>query len=171
MRKVGVPSIPDELRDEIEAKLVDYVRLITRERELKAEAQTSTAEMRYRMHDIFGQTNRKVARLARRRARIVAEIIKTWDEHFPDLTTAEFPFARVSRAIARSIEVLDKRAVINALDRLKRLDLVEYVIDEKGLRKVVSSGALDRLQPEALKVTEKGELRVSPKKEIDDVEA
>ena len=168
---IGEPAIPAALRDEIDAKIVEYVRLISRERVIKAEAQTSTAEMRFRMGDIFRQANRKADRLARRRMRIVGEILAAWDRHFPVLTTAEFPSARVTRATTRDVEVLDKRAVIDALDRLDRMDLVDHVIDEKGLREVIRTGALDRLPPDALKVTEKAGIQVRPTKEIDDAEA
>jgi len=163
----GEPQIPDELRDELDAQLVEYVKCIRKERSLKGEVQARSAELRFRMGEMFREANEKVAALARRRKAIVDHVIRTWDKHFPELNCADFPSTRAIRTTVRDLKILDKRAVIDALDRLDRLDLIDTVIDESGLLKLSRSGALAGLPPEALKVKDKPQLQVRLKPEVD----
>lgn len=61
--------------------------------------------------------------------------------------------------------MLDKREVIAALDRLDRLDLVDQVIDEKGLRKLARDGKLDELPETTLGIARKTQIEATTRKE------
>ena len=159
------PEIPDDLRGRLDALLVEYVTCAKKERAVRSEAHARTAEMRFRMSDIFREAEKEAGQLAKRREAIAEEFSEAWDKHFPRVPCAVFPSATVARRTFRTLEVRDKEAVIDALDRLDRLDLIEQVIDEKGLLKLSRAGALDDLPEEALRVTDTPALQVNPRKE------
>ena len=159
------PEIPDDLRDRLDALLVEYVSCAKKERAVRSEAHAQTAEMRFRMSDIFRKAEKEAAQLAERREAIAEEFSAAWQKHFPKVPCAVFPSATVARRTFRTLDVRDKEAVIDVLDRLDRLDLVEQVIDEKGLLKLSRAGALDDVPEEALRVIDAPALQVNLGKE------
>ena len=98
------------------------------------------------------------------------EFLTAWDEHFPDVGRPVFPSATVTRVARRKVEVRDAEAVVDALDRLDRLDLAPRVIDEKGLADLVRKGKLAGLPEGVLEITDAVDIRVQERKEEDDGE-
>jgi len=166
MGKTAEPSIPDDLRDRLDALLMEYTGCSAKAKSLRGKVQAETAVLRYKMSEMFREANEELEDLARRRKAITDEVTEAWARQFPDITKAVFPSASVCKAARRTVAVKNKRAVIDALDRLDRLDLMEEVINEKGLVKLSRNGDLDDLPAGAVKVTDVPELRVSKRKDV-----
>ncbi len=69
--------------------------------------------------------------LQEKRHRLRQAIHAIWSEHHDGQTALELLCARVSRRNYRELLIRDKEAILDALDRADRPDLVGYVFDEK----------------------------------------
>jgi hypothetical protein len=82
--------------------------------------------------------------------------------------TVDLPSARVSLRHYAGIEILDRDALYDALDRADRLDLATHAFDEKGVLDLIRKGKLPGIPESAVKVVKRANLQVVPRKgEID----
>lgn len=109
--------------------------------------------------------DRKLAPLQEKRARLRHAILAIWTEHQNGETTLDLPCARVSRRNYRELVVHDKDALLDALDRADRLDLVDHVFDDKAVARLIAEGKLPGLPEGAATVIDHHNLQVRPRKE------
>jgi len=103
--------------------------------------------------------------LKEKRNKVREAILAVWTENHDDKTTLDLPCAKVSRRNYRELAVHDKEALLNALDRADRLDLVDYVFDEKAVAALIAKGELPGLPEGAAEVIDNYNLQVRPNKE------
>ena len=161
----SVPEIPEERRDELDALLVNYVDCARSERELRSEAHAKTAELRHAVSRIIGESEAEQRKLRKKRDVLAARFTEAWENEFSEVRSAVFPSARVDRATRRTITLKDKRALLEVLDGLDRLDLVEQVIDERGLLALSRTGAIDDLPEDVIIIGDVPEIRVRRREE------
>jgi len=106
-----------------------------------------------------------LAPLKEKRDKLREAILAVWTEHHDDQTTIVLPCAKVSRRNYRELTVHDKEALMNVLDRADRLDLVDYVFDDKAVASLIAKGKLPGLPEGAAEVLDNYNLQVRPKKE------
>ena len=159
-----VPDISDERRDELDALVVEYMRLIGRERELRSEVNAKTAELRHTVSRMFRESEAEQRRLRKKREAVAARLTEAWDSEFPEVQSAVFPSARVDRATRRTIDIRDRRALLAKLESLDRLgvgeQVVEQAINERGLLALSRTGALDDLPEDVVAINDVPEIRV-----------
>jgi len=109
--------------------------------------------------------DRKLAPLQEKRDRLRQAILAIWTEHHDGETTLDLPCARVSRRNYRELVVHDKEALLDALDRADRLDLVDHVFDEKAVARLIADGKLRGLPDGAAKVVDHHNLQVRQRRE------
>jgi len=109
--------------------------------------------------------DRKLAPLQKKRERLRKAILGIWSEHHEGETTLDLPSARVSRRNYRELVVHDKDALLDALDRADRLDLVDHVFDEKAVARLIADGKLAGLPDGAAEVVDHHNLQVRPRRE------
>jgi hypothetical protein len=109
--------------------------------------------------------DRKLAPLQEKRDRLRQAILAIWTEHHDGETTLDLPCARVSRRNYRELVVHDKEALLDALDRADRLDLVDHVFDDKAVARLIADGKVRGLPDGAAKVIDHHNLQVRPRKE------
>ena len=161
----SVPEISEERRDELDALLVEYMDLARRERELRSEANAKTAELRHTVSRMLRESEVVQRRLKKRRDAIAARFAEAWENEFPEVQSALFPSARVDSATRRTITLKDKRALLEVLEGLDRLDLVEQVIDERGLLALSRTGAIDGLPEDVIIIGDLPGIRVRRREE------
>ena len=105
-----------------------------------------------------------LAPLKEKRDKLRTAILAVWSEHHDDQTTIVLPCAKVSRRNYRELVVQDKEALMNALDRADRLDLVDYVFDDKAVAALIAKGKLPGLPEGATEVIDNYNLQVRPAK-------
>lgn len=164
-KRASEPNIPEELRQELDAMLVEYMDHSERLRELKHQAMVKTSELRLAVAATFRKSETQEKKIKEKRAAIAARFTKVWEERFPEVTCAILPSARVARVTRRTITVKNKRALLEKLDRLDRLDLVDQVIDESGLLKLSRTGALDDLPEDVIVIKDAPEIQVRHREE------
>ena len=160
-----MPEISEERRDELDALLVNYVDCARSERELRSEDHAKTAELRHAVSRIIRESEAEQRKLRKKRDVLAARFTEAWENEFPEVRSAVFPSARVHRATRRTITLKDKRALLEVLDGLDRLDLVEQVIDERGLLALSRTGAIDDLPENVIIIGDVPEIRVRRREE------
>ena len=113
---------------------------------------------------MFRESEVEQRSLKTRRDAIAARLTEAWKNEFPEVQSAVFPSARVDRTTRRAITLKDKRALLEKLDGLDRLDVVEQVINEQELLALSRTGALDGL-PEVIIIGDVPEIRVRRREE------
>ena len=108
---------------------------------------------------------RELAPLKKKRERLRNAILGIWTEHHDGETTLDLPCAKVSRRNYRELMVHDKDALLDALDRADRLDLVDHVFEEKVVARLIAEGKLSGLPEGAADVIDHHNLQVRPRKE------
>ncbi len=119
--------------------------------------------MRYyaqRMREEAAPFEAKLAPLAERRTRLRDAVLALWAAHFDGETTLSIPVGKVSRRNYRELVVRDKAALLDALDRADRLDLVDHTFDEKGVLKLLDQG---KIPAGAVEVRDHFNLQLRPK--------
>jgi hypothetical protein len=162
----SAPDISDERRDELDALLVEYVDLARRQRALRSEANAKTAELRQTVSRMFRESEAEQKSLKKKRDAIAARLTEAWKNEFPEVQSAVFPSARVDRATCRTITTKDKPALLEKLKGLKRLDVVEPVVNEMELLALSRTGALDDLPEKVIVIDDVPEIRVRRRKDI-----
>ena len=125
----------------------------------------STAELRHTVSRMLRESEAEQGRLKKRRDAIAARFAEAWKSEFPEVRSAVFPSARVDRATRRTITLKDRRALLEVLEGLDRLDLVEQVIDERGLLALSRTGAIDDLPENVIVIGDVPEIRVRRREE------
>ena len=162
----SMPEISEERRDELDALLVNYVDCARSERELRSEAHAKTAELRHAVSRIIRESEAEQRKFRKKRDALAARFTEAWENEFPEVRSAVFPSARVDRATRRTITLKDERALREVLDGLDRLDLVEQVIDERGLLALSRTGVIDDLPEDVIVIGDVPEIRVRRREEI-----
>lgn len=106
----------------------------------------------------------ELAPLKEKRERLRRAILDLWAEHHADATTLDLPCGKVTRRNHRALVVRDKEALLDALDRADRLDLVDQVFDEKAVARLIAEGKLAGLQDGAAQVIDNYTIAVQPRK-------
>jgi hypothetical protein len=107
--------------------------------------------------------DKKLAPLQEQRERLRRAILEIWTAHYDADTTLDLPCARVSRRNYRELVVRDRDALLDALDRADRLDLVDHVFDEKAVARLIADGKLSGLPDGAAEVIDHHNLQVRPR--------
>lgn len=107
---------------------------------------------------------RELAPLKEKRGRLRLSILDLWTEHHDGETTLHLPCAKVSRRNYRELIVHDKDALLDALDRVDRLDLVDHVFDGRTVARLIADGKLPGLPDGAAEVVDHHNLQVRPRK-------
>lgn len=159
------PDVPEELRVHLDDLIRRYRALRRKTSHLMGRRYTRMRVLNHARNELQDCYDERLARLKQRREEVTAEFLALWAEHFPRLKHVKLPSGIVHRRRDVKVKVLDKEAVIDALDRLGRLDLRDEVVDEKGVRKLAREGKLADLPETALKVVEKQGIQVFQRKE------
>lgn len=107
--------------------------------------------------------DRDLAPLTEQREGLRRAILDLWAAHHDGETTLDLPCAKVSRRNYRELVVRDKEALLDALDRADRLDLVDHVFDGKVVARLVAEGKLPGLPDGAVEVIDHHNLQVRPR--------
>ena len=102
----------------------------------------SVALLKQEMREVTWSYEEELERMGRQRERVRSEILSLWKENFDGKNTVEFPSAKVTLRNHRELAIHDKLALFNALDRAGRLDLVDYIFNEKEIAKLSAKGRL-----------------------------
>lgn len=124
----------------------------------------ATAVLRQEMREKTAAHEAELNALEKRRAEIRNFILEYWEKCRKDVVTLEFPSAMVSRRDYLELVVHDSVAVLNALDRIGRLDLVEYVFSDKEVAHLYADGELKGIDKNVLEVIDHFNLQVRPGK-------
>ena len=130
------------------------------ERHMKAES----ALLRQQIREKEAGHEEELNDLGEKRKDIRNAILEFWKRHHDNITTLEFPSAMVSRRDYRELVIHCRIALVNALDIAGRLDLVDYVFDEKKIARLIAQGKLQALPGDAVEVKDHFNLQVRPRK-------
>jgi len=108
---------------------------------------------------------RELSPLKEKREQLRRTILALWAAHYDGETTLDLPCAKVSRRNYRELVVRDKEALLDALDRADRLDLVDHVFDGKVVARLIADGKLPSLPDGAAEVIDHYNLQAQPRKE------
>lgn len=117
------------------------------------------------MREVAEPFERELAALREKRRRNEEAVLGLWRKSNWGKTTLDLACGRVSRRNYRELVVKKKRALLAALDKADRLDLVDQVIDEKPVAKLIGEGKLPALPEWAAKVIDHFSIQVVPRGE------
>ena len=118
----------------------------------------------HRVKEAEATFERDAGEILRNRAAGRARILAIWKERHDAQTTLDLPCALVSRRNYTALKVRDPNALLRALDRADRLDLVGQTFDEKDVIELLKQGKLADLPTGAVKVLDSFNLQVRPRK-------
>jgi hypothetical protein len=133
-----------DVKERIEAMLKEDIALTTQIERIVMRMNASVAMLRQEMREVNWSHEEELERLRRQRAEIRNNILAQW-ESFASKATVLFPSAKVVRRNYRELVVHDKVALLDAIDRAGRLDLVEYSFKESEVAKLIEKGKLEGL--------------------------
>jgi hypothetical protein len=131
-------------KERIEQMLKEDIELTRQIERIVMRMNASVAMLRQEIREVTWSYEEELARLRRRKDEIRNEVLGMWGEHF-DKNTIQFPFAKVTRRNYRELIVHDRFALLDALDRAGRLDLVEYAFKESEVARLIERGKLGDL--------------------------
>lgn len=134
-----------DAKDKIELMLKEDIALTTQIERMVMRMNASVAMLRQEMREVNWSYEEELERLRRRKDEIRNQLLGLWDEHF-DKNTVMLPFAKVTRRNYRELVVHDRLALLDALDRAGRLDLVKYAFKESEVARLIERGKLDALE-------------------------
>ena len=140
----------------------EYIPIMEDIKSVEGQMRAETAVKRYELHELFRKQNSKENALRKKRQKVVKRILEIWKEHFDENTSIDVPIGKVTRCNFTKIEINDVAAVIDALDRADRLDLVKYSFDETKVKDLFLKGKLEGLPEDAVKI--EGSYRIMLKK-------
>ena len=118
-----------------------------------------------RMREEAEPFERELAPLQKKRDAVREQILEIWAKHHDRETSVDVPCAKVSRRNYRELAVHDTEALVDALDRTDRLDLVGYVFDDKAVARLIAKGKLSGLPEGAAEIIDHYNLQVWPQEE------
>lgn len=107
----------------------------------------------------------ELAPLKEKRERLRREILDLWAKHHEGAKTLELPCGKVTRRNDQELVVRDKEALLDALDRADRLDLVDQVFDERAVARLIVEGKLPGLPEGAAQVVDNYSIAIRRRKE------
>jgi hypothetical protein len=107
---------------------------------------------------------REIAPLQKKRDALRETMLGLWMEHHGADTTVDLPSARVSRRNYMELVVRDKEALVAALDRADRLDLMDYAFDDKAVARLITEGKLT-VRDGAVEIIDNYNFQIRPWKE------
>ena len=116
-----------------------------------------------KMREVAEPFEREISVLKEKRRKNEEAVLGIWRKLNWGKTTLDLPSARVIRRNCRELVVKRKRAILAALDKADRLDLVAQVIDENAVAKLIAEGKLPGLSGEAAEVIDHLNIRTFPK--------
>jgi hypothetical protein len=152
------------VKERIESLLPEYVRLTDEMNRIEEKKHARTAALHHELREVSRSFEEDINRLDTQRKGIRDHILALWKKHFDKETTVTFPSAKISRRNYRELVIHDKIALLNALDRIGRLDLVEYTFTENEVARLFDDGELKGINPNALEITDHYNLQVRPKR-------
>ena len=152
-------------RDKIESLLPEYIRLTDEMKQAEDRKYARTALLQQELREVSRSFEESITQLDKQRKEIRDRILALWNRHFNKETTITFPLAKVSRRNYRELTIHDKIALLNALDRIGRLDLVDYSFRENEIAKLYDAGGLKGISPNTVNITDHYNLQVRIKKE------
>ena len=155
-----------DVKEKIDSMLKEDIELTRQVGRIVMRMNASVAMLRQEIREVTWSYEEELARLRRRKDEIRNEVLGLWDEHF-EKNTVQLPFAKVTRRNYRELIVHDKFALLDALDRAGRLDLVEYTFKDSQVARLVEKGKLGDLDGK-VEVKNNSKLVVSPIKENSD---
>lgn len=155
-----------DTKEKIDSMLKEDIELTKQVGRIMMRMNASVAVLRQEIREVTWSYEDELARLRRRKDEIRNELLGLWDDNF-DKNTAMLPSAKVTRRNYRELVVHDRFALLDALDRAGRLDLVEYTFKDSQVARLIEKGKLGDLDG---KVEVKSNLRllVKPNKEDKD---
>lgn len=157
-------SADEKAIDDLIAEDLELTRKIdTLNKRIHAETALLRQEIRERVTEMQSELD-NLYELRRERRRPIFEF---WEKHNPDAVSVYFPRAMITMRNNRELVVRDETALLNALDRIGRLDLVEYVFKENEIARMIGSGELTGLGKNAVKVKDSIQVIILPKRGTD----
>jgi len=148
----------------IDELLREHGEITRKIKALESRVRAEIALLRQQIREKTAEHDREFDSLGARRQEIRDFILAYWQRYRKNTTTLEFPSAMVSRRDYRELVVYDPAAVLNALDRIGRLDLVKYVFQENEVARLYADGELKGLDTSALEVRDHFNLQVRPRR-------
>jgi hypothetical protein len=152
-----------ENEEKIDSMLKEHMELTKQIDRIVMRMGASVAMLRHEIREATWSYEEELERLKKRRGGIRKALLSLWDDCF-DRNTVILPSAKVIRRNFRGLVVHDKFALLDALDRAGRLDLVDYVFKENEVAKLIERGKLGGLNGK-VEVKCNYKLSVSPIKE------
>lgn len=136
-------------------------------RKIRSTEHARNLHVRFYMQKIREESEtfeQELAPLKEKRERVRRAILDLWAEHHEGAKSLDLPCGKVTRRNDRELVVRDKEALLDALDRADRLDLVDQVFDEKAVARLIAEGKLAGLPDGAAQVIDNYSIVVRAKK-------
>ena len=142
--------------------------VMTLNRKVRSLEHARNLHVRFYMQKIREESEtfeQELAPLKEKREHLRREVLDLWAKHHGDAKSLELPCGKVTRRNDRALVVRDKEALLDALDRADRLDLVDQVFDEKAVARLIVEGKLPGLPDGAAQVIDNYSIAVRRRKE------
>lgn len=94
----------------------------------------------------------ELEKIRKRNKKVRGDILKYWEKYHDKEKRLDFPSASILRKNYRELVVHNKTALVNALDRIGRLDLVDYTFKDGEVAKLIAQGKLQGINETDVKV-------------------
>jgi len=131
-------------KERIDSMLKEDIELTKQVERIMMRMNASVAMLRQEIREVTWSYEEELARLRRRKDEIRNVVLGLWDDHF-EKNTVQLPLAKVTRRNYRELIIHDRFALLDALDRAGRLDLVEYVFKDSQVARLLEKGKLGDL--------------------------
>lgn len=154
-----------DVKEQIDALLKEDIKLTALMEQTEARMNAKSAVLRQEIKELTASLEAELENIKKERNKNRDEILNLWKENFDNDITVSFPSAMVSRRNFRELVIRDKVALVNALDRIGRLDLIDYTFKANEVAKLYAEGKLEGLNKKAIEVLDHYNLQVRPNKE------
>ena len=152
-------------QDKINSMLQEYIKITKQMQLIEARMKARAAVLRQEIKEVTSSFEEEFNTAKKQKNKIRDEILGLWDDNFGKKTTVAFESAVIVRRNLRELVVHNKCALVNVLDRIGRLDLVDYVFKENEVAKLYAQGKLKGLTKKRVETIDHFELQVRPNKE------
>ena len=146
------PELPDEIREEMSAAVLEAAKLARKARLIETRRSALATRLAHALKELSERYDERIQRLRERREEILSRVRELWDKHLKGEKSHPLDCGLAVRMRHQTLEVVDARATLNALHHLRREDLVRYVFDVKGMLPLYRSGGIERIIGTAVKV-------------------